>query len=294
MKRYFLLAGAFLALMGLQDLVSESLTLEQMLPEEDTLENWNLEFGIEHYTPDNLYEYINGEAELYNDYGFVEMITAYYTQSDGGDAAIAVDIYDMGSPLSAFGIYSSYRRPGLEFQDIGTETIVSGANIRFYKNQYFIQVNGNSMEPEIAAAAKGMAESVAGNIPDADQPVELSMLPQQNRVEHSLTYVTTGFLGQSAFGKSLEAEYNISGESCKGFLVMFDSNSAAKKALQDFEDMLAQSGTIHESSESGKLIAEERFQGNITAAVHGSDIAGVYDYEAQDTAESLLTLISQK
>ena len=125
MKRYFLLAGAFLALMGLQDLISESLTLEQMLPEADKFENWTLEFGIEHYTPDNLYEYINGEAELYNDYGFAEMITAYYTQSDGGDAAIAVDIYDMGAPLSAFGIYSSYRRPGLDFDMIGTEAIVS-------------------------------------------------------------------------------------------------------------------------------------------------------------------------
>lgn len=216
MKRYFLLAGAFLALMGLQDLISESLTLEQMLPEADKFENWTLEFGIEHYTPDNLYEYINGEAELYNDYGFAEMITAYYTQSDGGDAAIAVDIYDMGTPLSAFGIYSSYRRPGLDFDAVGNEAIVSGANIRFYKNQYFIQVNGNSMEPEIAAAARNMAESVADKIPDAEQPQELAMLPQQNRVEHSLTYITKGFLGQSAFGKSLEAEYKISGESCKG------------------------------------------------------------------------------
>lgn len=293
MKRYFLLAGAFLALMGLQDLISESRTLEQILPDADTFENWTLEFGIEHYTPDNLYEYINGEAELYNDYGFTEMITAYYTQSDGGDAAIAVDIYDMGTPLSAFGIYSSYRRPGLEFDEIGKEAIVSGANIRFYKNQYFIQVNGNSVEPEIAAAAKRMAESVADNMPDAEQPEELTMLPQQNRVEHSLTYITTGFLGQSAFGKSLEAEYKISGEPCKGFVVMFDSKNAAKKALQDFEDMLAQSGTIHQSSDSGKLIAKERFQGNITAAVHGSDIAGVYDYESQEMAESLLKLITQ-
>lgn len=293
MKRYLLLAGAFLAFMGLQDLISESLTLEQMLPETEKFENWTLEFGIDRYTPDNLYEYINGEAELYNDYGFVEMITAYYTQSDGGDAAIAVDIYDMGTPLSAFGIYSSYRRPGLEFDTIGNEAIVSGANIRFYKNQYFIQVNGNSMEPDIAAAAKNMAESVAEHIPGGDQPEELSMLPQQNRVEHSLTYMTTGFLGQSAFGKSLEAEYKINDESCKGFLVLFDSKNAAKKALQDFEEMLAQSGTIHEPSSSGKLIAEERFQGNITATIHGSDIAGVYDYRAQETAESLLKAIMQ-
>jgi hypothetical protein len=291
-RHFALIAGAFLALMGIQNLTSNtSADLNSYLPDALSLPDWSMEFEPEQYTPDNLYEYINGEAELYNDYCFVEMITAYYVHKTDDAKAFSVDVYDMGAPLNAFGIYSSYRRPGLDFDNIGGESIMSGSNIRFYKNRYFIQVNGNSTEESMVKTTKEMAEQIAGKIQDAPPPEALSLLPESNQVEHSLTYITTGFLGQSVFGESLEAQYIIGDETCKGFVILFESNSAAQEALNEFESMLAESGSVENSAVQGTLIAEERFMGKISAQIVSGKIAGVYEYSNQSNAEKLLTSI---
>ena len=94
-----------------------------LVPQPGDGAGWQWDFEPEIYTPENLYEYINGEAEVYNDYEFMEMVTASHARRDDPMASVKFDIYDMGTPLNAFGIYSNYRRPELEFGDIGEQTV---------------------------------------------------------------------------------------------------------------------------------------------------------------------------
>src|SRR5512141_1189010 len=53
------------------------------------------------YDRDNLFDYIDGGAELYLAFGFHRATTFEYTA--GKDDDIKVDIFDMGSPRGAFG-----------------------------------------------------------------------------------------------------------------------------------------------------------------------------------------------
>ncbi len=54
------------------------------------------------YTPTNLYEYINGMAPRYVEAGFVLLAHTQWRAADAtGDAYVALDVYDMGSPVGA-------------------------------------------------------------------------------------------------------------------------------------------------------------------------------------------------
>jgi len=56
------------------------------------------------YVGDDLFSLINGGAELYHEFGFVEVLVAEILIP--GLAPLEVEIYDMGSPEAAWGIYS--------------------------------------------------------------------------------------------------------------------------------------------------------------------------------------------
>ena len=54
------------------------------------------------YDADNLWEYINGAAELFVEY---DVQTCRTADLSAGDLTVTVDLYDMGTPLNAFGIF---------------------------------------------------------------------------------------------------------------------------------------------------------------------------------------------
>ena len=88
--------------------------LSRILPVSGLLPGWALEGPIKKYTGEDLFEYINGEAELYVQFGF-KILTAGLYLKDGNDKlGIAADVYEMGSALEAFGIYANYRKPEAE------------------------------------------------------------------------------------------------------------------------------------------------------------------------------------
>ncbi|MBT8333911.1 MAG: hypothetical protein KJP19_05705, partial [Deltaproteobacteria bacterium] len=76
--------------------------LVQGLPE--TLEQWSKSSDFAVYDAENLYVYINGGAELYISYQFINLISQPYVNEE--DDEIKIDIFDMGSSQNAYGIFS--------------------------------------------------------------------------------------------------------------------------------------------------------------------------------------------
>ena len=76
------------------------------------------------WTPDNMYEHVNGEAELLKRYGVLSLSNAVY-ENEAGDY-LSADILDMGSPVNAFGLYRLYAGcDGEEYNTHGA-TVLSG------------------------------------------------------------------------------------------------------------------------------------------------------------------------
>jgi len=96
------------------------------------------------WTPDTMYEHVNGEAELLKRYGARHLTYAAY---EGGGAFFSVDILDMGAPINAFGLYSLYAGcDGDEYSASGG-TVLSGEYTSYaLLGRYFMRIDSENTE----------------------------------------------------------------------------------------------------------------------------------------------------
>ena len=65
---------------------------------------------VERYTEANLYEKIDGRSELFQSYDVTGMTFVTFSKADDPAKFIDVFLYDMTTPLGAFGVYSVEHR----------------------------------------------------------------------------------------------------------------------------------------------------------------------------------------
>ena len=126
-------------------------------------EGWTRSGKAEFFDKDTLFDLVDGEAEAYFPYGFKGAVSANYTK--GGDKAkeANVELYEMGSLLDAYGIYSTMRDAESKPVDVGAEGFGGTTQVMFYVDKYFVKARVYS------AAASGellsFAKAVAGELP---------------------------------------------------------------------------------------------------------------------------------
>ena len=86
----------------------------------------------------DLYRYMDGGADIYLKYGLVAMAHREYKNA-GVD--MTVDVFDMGGPLQAFGIYSAERSPEYHFIPIGAEGYSSESTLNFLQGRYYVRLS---------------------------------------------------------------------------------------------------------------------------------------------------------
>lgn len=164
-------------------MTQEGQHLSALLP--PSIDGWTAARKDQHYDPKNLYEYINGSAELYRSYDFTTMISRTYTRPDEPD--MVVDIFDMGSSRNAFGVFT-HSRESVE-RDFGQGSQFYEGYLLFWKGAYLVSILAS---PE-TAASKAALPVLARHIEDAigeDGPLPdaLDLLPSEGLVEESLRY----------------------------------------------------------------------------------------------------------
>ena len=88
----------------------------------------------------DLYEYIDGEAAGYHAYDFVALLNQAYKVQD---ADVTVDIYDMGAPTNAFGVYAAECSPENHFVEIGAEGYLGDSALNFWQGRYYVKLSGS-------------------------------------------------------------------------------------------------------------------------------------------------------
>jgi hypothetical protein len=168
------------------------------------VQGWHAEGKVKVYGPDNLWEYINGAAERFVMYGF-QMLR--YREFSKEDLMMTTEIYDMGSPLNAFGIYSTERAEEGKRLSIGTEALTGPSHCLLLKDRYYIKVimlRGLLDDESGQALLKSIEPHIKGK---SGLPPELSVLPTQERVPGSEKYVTESYMGLSELKNVLFADY---------------------------------------------------------------------------------------
>ena len=206
--------------------------LEALLPEPSSLEGWRIAEGPSSYTPDSLWEYLDGGAPQYTAYGLERMLHVRYQLGNDPLASVTADVYDMGSDLGAFGIYSSIRPTTVAVRSWGADGYSSGTVAAAWKGKVFVHATADDDQPELIEMLEGLMSHIfEGAVGAVSPPTILRPLPPEGLVPQSQRYVATDLLGHAALGGGVLASYEIDGRRGKLFFSELESDVAAAEAL---------------------------------------------------------------
>jgi hypothetical protein len=271
--------------------------LEAFLPQ-SCVAGWVMEGRPVSYNPENLYKYIDGEAELYLPYGFEKVAAVLYSRPTNKGAGIVVNVFKMGSLLDAFGIYGNYRTPTSEWAKVGVEGFVEETELLFYRDRYFVQMMASG-----TAALESSLLLACGSAIDRAMPVgtgvppELALLGASSLVPHSEKYFPEGLLGYKFLGKGLTGEAATKNAPVKVFIVLGDSPQAARDAVESYARQAREAKNTSltvQGTDSLRLTGIDPLYKGIFMQQSGRYVVGVTGFAEPGNEEGLVTQLLQR
>ena len=190
----------------------------------------------------DLYQYIDGAAEAFHMYDLVAMVHREYK---AGDAEITVDIYDMGEPINAFGIYSAERSPENHYIQAGAEGYIDEHVLNFLQGSFSVKLSAfsdrGSAQPVMRSLAGEIAKRIGGA---AALPAILAVFPAAGRVARSEKYVKRAPLGHEFLAPACTADYRFAGKQSSLLISTSADAAQAKKKLELLKGYFAKSGKV--------------------------------------------------
>jgi hypothetical protein len=244
---------------------------ELLLPQ---LAGWVRDGNFQEYIPESLFEYIDGAAESYLGYDFQHLSVGQYKKNEAS-AALTVEVYDMGSPRNAFGIYSAERYPESRFLPIGVQGYVEEGALNFLADRFYIKLmcydGGQGAEEVLLAAARLVADKIAGQ---GAFPSVLAAFPRQNLMLNSEKFILKNFLGMGFLEAGYTAQYRLAAEEFECFIIEAGSADRAAGMLQQF---LSRAGVAAGNSPAAQPVFtwKDRYLKNVFVARSGGYLFGL-------------------
>jgi len=219
--------------------------LADLLPAVASMNGWQLADGPTGYDSDTLYEYLNGGAPLYLDFGFQRMVHVRYQFGDSYLSSVTLDVYDMGSDLGAFGLYRSGRPPGSEVRDWGAEGYRSGTVAAAWKGGVSIHAEADEDRPELIAAMEGLVAKVATSVVGGTVPPQIiDLLPRDGLLPLSERVVTKDLMNHVFLPGGVLATYRVAGNEGTLFFSDLAGEPAVTEAMAQLRAHHEQWGEI--------------------------------------------------
>jgi hypothetical protein len=194
--------------------------------------------AVRFYSSD-LYRYMDGGADIYLKYGLVALAHREYKRAG---VEMTVDVFDMGGPLQAFGIYSAERSPEYHFIDIGAEGYSSESTLNFLQGRYYVRLSafGNGAATALDNFARAISRSIGG---DRSLPALLDILPRENRVARSEKYVVQAPAGHDFLAPALTASYRFDGQQATSLVISLAADDReANQRVEKLRQYYSRSG----------------------------------------------------
>ena len=204
-------------------------SLELLLPSNLEIPRWEKKGPARIYEKEQLYEYIDGGAALFFEYGFKRTITQEYSD---GEESLTVDIYEMNDPEAAFGIYSLQRDYKIPALNVGNEGTQYDDRVAFWQSCYYIVTIGQKSGKGTKMVLFQLAENISKRIGSTSQePKMFTHLPVNGLVPRSKVYFK-GPLGlNSQFYLTHENVLEIDGIRTEGVLGAYQSSGEEARLL---------------------------------------------------------------
>ena len=250
-----------------------------LLPEVDS---WSMTEKPESYYPENLFEYINGAAEIYLAYEFKELIVAQQ-QRDQSEKNVAVEIYDMGNETNAFGIYSAERYPDNRFIKMGLQGYLEEGTLNFLVDRYYVKLLCFECEDQSEEVLKAFSQKIVERVGQSGSlPLLLKAFPSKRLQPYSENFVLRNFMGYSFLHNGYSAKYKMNDLEFDCFIAEGKDDADATEMLQKYLE--AKKSQNVQKIDSGFHI-KDKYYHNIYMSRVGNWICGVI--KIKDGSEAL-------
>jgi hypothetical protein len=264
-------AGGFLCLVLLSLLAmacgSEERGVRDALGATEAIAGWSAVEEVEVFGPENLYDLVDGQADSFFAYAFREV--AVQTYEDARGATVRVEIWELGTPADAFGLFTTYRAGNPVAVGSGGDSD-PGRRLDYWQDRFFVRIF--SASPLDDDLLHDFADVVSDALPTGGEPPPtLAFLPQVGLVERSEVffhqessiqdYLWLGGQNLLVLGPETNgvlARYDTGGEIATVLLVQYPDSKAAASALESLA-----------GGELDSLVASDR-EDNVLVAVFGS------------------------
>lgn len=275
--------------------ISWASPLDPFIPRKDLPQGWSLVQGPQSFTPKTLFEHIDGQADLFIQYGFRGSVFAIYQHRERTRHQIEVDIFDMGNTIQAFGIFSRFRnedRPG----GFGLDSYLDGQSAFFYKGRFFALLHAT--ESDIDGLTQ-FSRLIASKITDPSPPPrEIGFFPKDGLKPASIQYFPAGLMGKQFLKRGFRGNYLDGEKESSLFLGLYKDSREAAKALKLFQEDLSKRGKISPEKVTPFILhafkGEDPYQGKVIVLQKKNFLLGVIGFEKEEEAMARLKKVLEK
>jgi len=277
------------------------------------VEGWKISDGPSKYTPDTLFEYIDGGAESFLQFDFQDLASATYANdgarpgksrpssraSHEGDATaaakaeITVDIYRHRDAFRAFGMYTQERPAGTTPLPIGIEAYAGPDYLEFVVGPYYVKlVQSGAKQPSFL---RGFAEKVAAGLPGTHEaPAVLKCFPERGKRARAEKLMARDFLGHPFLHDAVAVPYQIGGASFRLFVVEGKDSADVRAMVQRYRTVAKSPAVGGDSAGAeGTATVKDPLNGEVMLQWKGRWLWGAVD-QPGDECQALVDELGRK
>ncbi len=217
---------------------SFSVDLFKLFPAKGELPGWSFSDSIKVFKGDDLFNYVDGGAEVFMEYGFKQVATSAFL--DKNNNQMQVEIYEMSDSAAAFGAYSFYLNgQGKVIKDVPDGVFMDYYAV-FWKSNLLTVISLTNPNDSLISAISSLAKIIFVKMPPAvSMPSLVSRFKDSGLAEGYIKFfkgnVSLGnfykFIPGDAFKFKEGIGYTISG--AKIIVLKYDSDSFANSGLEE-------------------------------------------------------------
>ncbi|MBX7246769.1 MAG: hypothetical protein K1X53_14830 [Candidatus Sumerlaeaceae bacterium] len=195
--------------------------------------------AAETFDRESLSDKIDGKAELYLECGFESLTCQRVADAAKPAAWFELFVYDMGSPLNAFAVFSNQRRSDAQPADVGPFAYTAGASLFVSHGRHYVEAIASEISPELAASIMETCRNfVRANAAPKTELSALDLLPRENLLPNSAALLLKDAFGFDKWDNVVTADYTIGGTTTTAFLSRRQSPAEAAELAAAYHTML--------------------------------------------------------